>query len=135
MRHETADSEHHLGQHREFGIRTTEVLDDLADLRNDEKHQAEECQDGDADQYHRIRHGTLDLFAHGSVFLLLEREALQDLIEDTGGLAGTDHIDVDAAEGIREFLQGITQRCAGFDVTDNALKDFLQSDALRMVVQ
>ena len=104
MLHEVAHGDHHLGGRRELAA---EVLEHLGEGRD----HLDQHQDHDADRDHehrgRVDHRALDLAGQRVGLLEVDRQAVQDGVEDAADLAGLDQVHVERVEGLRVLAQRV----------------------------
>jgi hypothetical protein len=69
--HKLADTKHHLGIDRQFGVRPAEIFNNFAKFWYHENHNAKEGYNGYRQNDHRIGHGAFNLFTHAGILLHL----------------------------------------------------------------
>ena len=91
------DVDEHEGDVGQLGA---EVLEDLLELRHDLQHDEDEDADGEEHDEDRVDHRSADLALQRLGPLLELGEPLQDDFQGPARLAGLDHVDVQAVEGL-----------------------------------
>ena len=87
-----------LRQRRQLAVQLGE---DLHEDRHEEHQQADQDEGGEDQHHRRVHHRALDAALDLRLLLDLERDAVEHGVQDSGGLAGLDHRDVEAAEDLR----------------------------------
>ena len=88
--------------------------------------------DGDQDDHDRVDHGAGDLALEALGLFLEVGQALEDDFEGTAGLAGLDHVDVEAVEALGVLAERLGERAAGFDVVDDVDEGVLEHAGLHL---
>ena len=110
----------------EAGEQLGERRDDLPQDRADDDR-------GDHDDGDRIDHRRLDLPLQLDGLLDVDRQPLEDRVEDAARLAGGDHVRVERVEGLRVLLHRVGERGAGFDVLAH-LQDHRREALVRLLL-
>ena len=112
-----------------------EVVEDLLELRDDEDHDEGQDADGDHDDHDRVDHGADDLAFQALGLFLEVGQALQDDFQSAAGLAGLDHVDVEAVEALGMLAERLGQGGARLDVVDHVDEGVLEHAGLHLVFE
>ena len=109
-----------LRQERELAA---ELVEQLHEDRNEEEQHSGQDQECEAHDENGIDHCALDAPLQLHLFLELERNAVENDVEDARGLAGLHHRDVEAGEDPRMAGHRLREELAALDVGAKARKD------------
>src|SRR5262249_36839455 len=112
-----------------------EVEEDLLELRDDEDHDEGQDGDGDEDDDRRVDHGALDAAGQALGLFLELREGLEDDFDGAAGLAGLDHVHVEAVEALGVLAERLAQGRAGLDVVDDVDEGVLEHAGTHLVLE
>ena len=111
---------HHAGEKRKLAAKAGEELgEDRNDLPEDDPHNS----DRDRDDRYRIDHGRLHLRPEFHGLFEVDRQPLEDDVQNTASLTGGDHVDEQIIEGRRLPLHRLGQGHARLDVGSHAVDD------------
>ena len=117
------------------GSSTLELLEDLFERRHDLDHDEGQDADGYAHDHHRVDHRPLDLFLQRLGLLQEVGQALEDDLQRAAGLAGLDHVHVQAVEGLGLPGHRLGERVARLDVFADVDERVLERAGLGLVLQ
>ena len=104
--HPVAEVHHELGGCRKLA---TEVLEHLLEGWNDLHQHQDHHADGDHQDRGGIDHRALHLSPQGVGLLQVDRQAIQDGVEDAADLAGLNEVHVEGVEGLGVLSQGVRE--------------------------
>ena len=113
--------------------RQADAVEHRLEDRDDEDEQDEDGAAGDRHDDARVDHRALHLAHQGVVLFHERREAHQDGVENTAGLAGRHHVHVQVAERLGMLGQGVGHRVARLDVEHDLPRDVRQRLALALL--
>lgn len=94
----------------------------LLEGRNHEDHDHGHHHEGHHHHRDRVHQRRLDLGLDGLGLFHVDGQAVQQLVQDTGGLTGFDQIAVKVVEVERVLAEGRAQRGAGFDIVADVIE-------------
>lgn len=112
------------GDHREGGAGQVgaKIGKHLLERRHHKNHD-HRCHDESHDQHRDgVHQGGLDLGLHGLGFFHVNRQPVQQLVQDTCGFAGLDQVAVQVVEVERVLAKSHTQRGSGFDIVADVVE-------------
>src|SRR5215470_16666924 len=104
-----------------------EPLEHLRERRDDEDHHEHDDQHRHADDRDRIHHSALHLALELGRLLDVARQALQDDVEHTAGLADLEHVGEEIVEDLGILAERLGQGRAAFDLARDLAGDVAQS--------
>ena len=104
----------------------TEALEESCEDRDDLPQDDVDDDDGDRHNRQRIDHRGVDLRLQFDVLFNVGRQTLENGVENTAGLAGGDHVDVEVVEGLRVFAHRLGEGRAAFNVLAHLKDDLLE---------
>ena len=126
------DVDQDAGDRRQIGL---EVLEDLLERRDDLDHDEGQDADGDHDDDDRVDHRPFDLSLERLGALLELGQAAEDDFQRTARLAGLDHVDVQAVEGLGGLGHGLAERGPAFDLVADVHQAVLELARLRLLFE
>ena len=126
------NSHQHDGDRREIGL---EIVEDLLKRGHDLDHDEREDADGHRDHDDRIDHGAFDLALERLRSLHELGQAAENDFQRTAGLAGLDHVHVQAVEGLGAFRHGLAERRAAFDLVADVHQAVFEAARLTLPLQ
>ena len=116
----------------EFG---SEVFENVFELGDDDDHDHRHDTHGDRDDDDRVDHRADDLFLQLSGLFHEVGKPIQDQIEHTAGLTGSDHVDIQFVERLGILAHRIGQRATPFDLIDDTADDGFEQAGLLLIFQ
>ena len=114
-------------------LRVAHVLVHLLERRDDlDQHHADHA-DRDDEDADRVVHRALELALQLDGLLDVDRESVQDRVEDAADLAGRDEVDVELVEDLRMLPERVGERRALLDAVLHAEQDLLERLVLALV--
>ncbi len=126
-----AQADHELGQAGEL-ILPSELREHLAEGRDDPGEHDHDHRDGDEEDGHRIDHRSADLPLQLDVLLDVDREALEDRVQDAAHLAGGDEVHEEVVEDLRVLAEPLGEGAALLDVDLDLLEDRVEALVLTL---
>ena len=96
--------------------------EDFLERRDHEDHDHRQHDEGDDDHRDRVHQGRLDLALDGQRLFLVDRQAVEQRLQDAAGLAGLDQVAVQRVELHRVLAEGRRQAGAGLDVAADVVQ-------------
>ena len=116
------DGDDELGERGQLVLRA-EVREHVLERRDDEAEQDAEHADEDDDDDGRIDHRAAHLALQLHVLLDVDREPVQDRVEDAADLAGLDEVHVEVVEDLRVPAERVAEGGALLDARLHVLED------------
>ena len=91
--------------------------------RDEEEQHPDEREDREGQNDERVDHRPLHAAADLHLLLDLDRDAVEDRVQDPGCLARLDHRDVEAVEGVRVSRHRLRQQHSALDIRANLAED------------
>ena len=130
--HETAEADDDAGRQRQ---RNSQSDKEVGEDRHHPLEQRAHDQHREGDDGHRVDQRRLDGRAQLDRLFHVDRQALQDEVENTAGLARLDHVGRQIVEDDRILAHGIGQRGATFDRGPDTEQRFLKAGVLLVGAQ
>ena len=111
--HEIGGGDDALREHRQVA---SEVGEDVLEDRDEEEEHPDQGQDREGENDERVDHRPAHAAADLHLLLDLDRDPVEDRVEDAGCLAGLDHRDVEAVEGVRMPRHRLREEHPALDV-------------------
>ena len=106
-----------------------EVLEDLREPRHDPHHDEDQDAHGETDDDDGVDQGALDFAFQGLGPFLELGETFEDDFQRTAGLAGLDHVDVEAVEGLGRLGHRLGERGPALDLVADVDQAVFQGPA------